>query len=441
MRGQRLFYTGCFSKLLMRRQQLFSYPDYLLSGFSSVRLHPDSAPQHLPVQPQPQYDGFIISRWQEGPETLQERLSHSTRRCLRPPSVYPCVPMLPGTGWGPCGGTWGRATAAPTAAPFPGLFPLPGSPDRLLPCLFLLRALSATLNLISCSSGQERCPAKGSPGRAGGERAGGVLGGLRGFKQDPRGHSPRFTEFLGFHPVMEGLGTWEANQGYGVLTQPRPPLQSPRNPHVCEGPQPARPPRVTVSLTLLPAPEQDLPPVKARVILAPSTGAETSPLVSLPQGAPVGLGALRAVGSLGMPRAVGCLGTSRAVGCSEMPRAVGCLGTSRAVGCLGTSRTVGCPEMCRAVGYVGTLRAVGCSGTLRVVGYSGMPRAAGCLGSSRVVGCSWMPRAVGCSGTSRAVGCPEVPRAVRCLGTSRAVGCSGRRDAWGHQGPWDARGH
>lgn len=35
IQGQRVFYTGCFSKLLMRQQQPFSYPDYLLSGFSS----------------------------------------------------------------------------------------------------------------------------------------------------------------------------------------------------------------------------------------------------------------------------------------------------------------------------------------------------------------------------------------------------------------------
>lgn len=48
IQGQSVFYTGCFSKLLMRHQQLFSYPNDLLSEFLKDSLPP--SPSASPSQ-------------------------------------------------------------------------------------------------------------------------------------------------------------------------------------------------------------------------------------------------------------------------------------------------------------------------------------------------------------------------------------------------------
>lgn len=60
IQGQSVFYTGCFSKLLMRHQQLFSYPDYLLSGFSSIPSPPRAGAGASSAEASPSPAGCLV---------------------------------------------------------------------------------------------------------------------------------------------------------------------------------------------------------------------------------------------------------------------------------------------------------------------------------------------------------------------------------------------
>lgn len=210
----------------MSHQQLFSEPDYLLSGFSGDRVSsapsitqpvPSLSPDcHSPAQP-----GWNPGNWRKmGAGMWRPRLQWkdktSAGSCpgvtvpscphVSPsPLGHPCIsscwrelletlraqgdsvsiwamssvhlgdvqcPHTARCGTGTLLGTRGSAASLPDpATPFPGPFPFPLAPSR---SAVFIPALSAALNLISCSSGV------GALGGEGESEPGGLQGGLRG---------------------------------------------------------------------------------------------------------------------------------------------------------------------------------------------------------------------------------------------------------------------
>lgn len=165
-------------------------------------------------------------------------------------------------GTGTLWGFWGSAASIPgPATPFPGPFPIFQRPHPAPRCLFLRGALSAALNLISCSSGVGALGGEGERSRGGSrgvseaplQRPGGKTS-VGAWGGTPGAVLPIWLSF----PVStlrwrgcRGIGKLGHRQGCGA--PPAVPVVPTAHPCPTEGPQPAHPRGVTLSLSLLPS--------------------------------------------------------------------------------------------------------------------------------------------------------------------------------------------